>query len=160
MGTRRHAPNSWDQERSGRTGTGAGGLTASSRRSVVTRRAPIRGSAKHVLEFTSVNRGNVQQHVIGSGDGVGAQHIRQAVQSSCELGVTGLGIFGKGDQDEGFDARSDLLMINDGADSLAVIAELLDRCRVAAGESPRRRASSMFGKSPRTCNSAMITQSK
>ena len=126
MGVPTVAPNSWEKERSGRTRTGAGGVPASSRRSVVTRRAPIRGSAKHVLEFTSVNRGNLQQQVIGSGDGVGAQHIRQAVQSSCELGVTGLGIFGKGDQDEGFDARSDLLMINDGADPLAVAAELLD----------------------------------
>jgi hypothetical protein len=44
--------------------------------------------AKHVLEFTSVNGGNVKQDVVGSGDGVGAQHIRQAVQSPCVLGVT------------------------------------------------------------------------
>jgi hypothetical protein len=84
--------------------------------------------AKHVLEVTSVNGGNVEQDVVGSGDGVGAQHIRQAVQCPCELGVTGFGIFSEGDGDEGFDAQFDLLVINDGSDSLdsAVAAELLD----------------------------------
>lgn len=118
--------------------------------------------AKHVLEFTSVNRGNVQQRVVGSCYGVGTQHIRQAVQSPCELGVTGFGMFSKGGQHEGFDAQSDLLMVNDGSDSLVrpSLRSCWTRRSVAAGESPRRRASSTLGKSPRTCNSAMITQSK
>ena len=94
--------------------------------------------AKHVLEFTSVNGGNVEQDVVGSGDGVGAQHIRQAVQSPCELGVTGFGMFSEGDQDEGFDAQSDLLVINDGSDSLdsAVAAELLDPSEGGGGRKP------------------------
>jgi hypothetical protein len=94
--------------------------------------------AKHVLEFTSVNGGNVQQHVVGSGDGVGAQHIRHAVQSPCELGITGFGMFSKGDQHEGFDAQSDLLVINDGSDSLdsAVAAELLDPSQSGGGRKP------------------------
>jgi len=118
--------------------------------------------AKHVLEFTSVNGGNVEQDVVGSGDGVGAQHIRQAVQCPCELGVTGFGMFSEGDEDEGFDAQFDLLVINDGSDSLdsAVAAELLDPSERGGGRKPGRRASSTLGRSPRTCNSAMITQSK
>ena len=94
--------------------------------------------AKHVLEFTSVNGGNVEQDVVGSGDGVGAQHIRQAVQSPCELGVTGFGMFSEGDEDEGFDAQSDLHVINDGSDSLesAVAAELLDPSQSGGGRKP------------------------
>jgi hypothetical protein len=43
----------------------------------------------------------VEQDVVGSGDGVGAQHIRQAVQCLCELCVTGFGMFSEGDEDEG-----------------------------------------------------------
>jgi hypothetical protein len=94
--------------------------------------------AKQVLEFTSVNGGKVEQDVVGSGDGVGAQHIRQAVQCPCELGVTGFGMFGEGDEDEGFDAQSDLLVINDGSDSLdsAVAAELLDPSEGGGGRKP------------------------
>lgn len=114
-------------------------LTASSRRSEVTRRAPIGEGAKHVLEVTSVNGGNVEQDVVGSGDGVGAQHIRQAVQCPCELGVTGFGMFSEGDEDEGFDAQFDLLVINDGSDSLdsAVAAELLDPSEGGGGRARR-----------------------
>jgi hypothetical protein len=94
--------------------------------------------AKHVLEFTGVNGGNVEQDVVRSGNGVGAKHIRQAVQSPCELGVTGFGMFSKGDQDEGFDAQSDFLVINDGSDSLdsAVAAELLDPSQSGGGRKP------------------------
>jgi len=95
--------------------------------------------AKHVLEVTRVNGGNVAQDVVGSGDGVGAQHIRQAVQGPCELGVTGFGMFSEGDEDEGFDAQFDLLVINDGSDSLdsAVAAELLDPSEGGGGRKPK-----------------------
>jgi hypothetical protein len=91
------------------------------------------------LEFTSVNGGNVEQDVVGSGDGVGAQHIRQAVQSPRELGFTRFGMFSESDQDEGFDAQSDLLMINDGSDSLdpAVATELLDPSEGGGGRARR-----------------------
>jgi hypothetical protein len=94
--------------------------------------------AKHVLEVTSVNGGNVEQDVVGSGDGVGAQHIRQAVQCPCGLGVTGFGMFSEGDEDEGFDAQFDLLVINDGSDSLdsAVAAELLNPSEGGGGRKP------------------------
>jgi hypothetical protein len=121
-----------------RTGTGAGGLTASSRKRGHASGADAGEGAKHVLEFTSVNGGNVEQDVVGSGDGLGAQHIRQAVQCPCELGVTGFGMFSEGDEDEGFDAQFDLLVINDGSDSLdsAVAAELLDPSEGGGGRKP------------------------
>jgi hypothetical protein len=68
-----------------------------------------------------------------------SQHIRQAVQCPCELGVTGFGMFSEGDEDEGFDAQFDLLVINDGSDSLdsAVAAELLDPSEGGGGAKAR-----------------------
>ena len=70
-----------------RTGTGAGWFD----RFLSEKRGHASGAdagegANHVLEFTSVNGGKVEQDVVGSGDGVGAQHIRQAVQCPFELG--------------------------------------------------------------------------
>ena len=79
----------------------------------------------------------LEQDVVGSGGGVGAQHIRQAVQCPCELGVTGFGMFSEGDEDEGFDAQSDLLVINDGSDSLdSARSELLDPSEGGGGRKP------------------------
>ena len=56
----------------------------------------------------------------------------------CELGVTGFGMFSEGDEDEGFDGQFDLLVINDGSDSLdsAVAAELLDPSEGGGGRKP------------------------
>jgi hypothetical protein len=90
------------------TGTGAGGFDRfESEKRGHASGADAGEGAKYVLEVTSVNGGNVEQDVVGSGDGVGAQHIRQAVQCPCELGVTGFGMFIEGDGDEGFEAQFD-----------------------------------------------------
>jgi hypothetical protein len=89
--------------------------------------------AKHVLEVTSVNGGNVEQDVVDSGDGVGAQQIRQAVQCPCELGVTRFGMFSEGDEDEGFDAQFDLLVINDEGREAYGQGDRADRERGRAG---------------------------
>jgi hypothetical protein len=53
-------------------------------------------------------------------------------------GVTRFGMFSKCDQHDGFDAQSDLLVINDGSDSLdsAVAAELLDPSQSGGGRKP------------------------
>jgi hypothetical protein len=51
---------------------------------------------------------------------------------------TGRHLFSEGDQNEGFDAQSNLLMINDGSDSLdpAVASELLHPSEGGGGRKP------------------------
>ena len=60
--------------------------------------------AEDVLEFAGVSGGDVEQDIVRSGDGVSTQDVRQGSQGLRELSVTGFGMFGEGDEHEGFDA--------------------------------------------------------
>jgi hypothetical protein len=48
----------------------------------------------------------MEQDVVGSGDGVGAQHIGRLFKAVANWGVAGFGMLSEGDEDEGFDGQS------------------------------------------------------